>query len=106
MAVKVYKKFRLIEQSDSKFKINEHRKELRPGVKIEESVADGYNSQAKTSGIYYELDLEATKERDELLTPIPTVDRKALIEEANEMGLDFAKNIKTGALIKLIDENK
>lgn len=100
----VCKKYRLIDKSDGKFKINEMRKELRSSVKIDEIYVEAQNKLAKTSGIYYEVDKKATEERNKSLEPKP--DRKALIAEANDMGLEFAKNIKTDQLIALIEENK
>lgn len=100
----VCKKFRLIEQSKGLFVLGEMRKETRSAVKISEEDMNNFNSIATKTGVLYEIDEVATKERDLSLEPKP--DRKALLLEAAEMGLEFAKNIKTDQLINLIEENK
>jgi len=100
----VCKKFRLVEISKGEFKNNDMKKEVRSAVKISEEDVKELNSNYKTSGIIYEIDKKATEERDNELAPKP--DRKALLLEAESMGLEFKKNIKTDALIELIKTNK
>jgi len=97
----VCKKFRLIEISKGKFKNNDMKKELRSSVKITKEDMERFNAVHGSTGIIYEIDEKATAERN-----APKLDRTALIEEAKSMGLEFAKNIKTEALINLIEENK
>lgn len=67
----VCKKYRLIEISSGKYKINEHRKELRKSMKIDKLDIEEYNKIAEKTGIYYEIDEQATKDRNELLNPKP-----------------------------------
>jgi len=99
----VCKKFRQIGQSNGVFKINEHRKEMRSNVKIDELDVAKFNAVATGSGIYYEIDKESTKKRNELLNPKPKNNRAELKAKATDLGLEFADNIPTPKLIELIE---
>jgi hypothetical protein len=104
MEIVVVKKFRLIEKSKGKFKVNEHRKLLRSSVKITRDEVSDYNKVAETTGIYWEVDEKATEERNG--NKEPKLDREAIKKQADELGIEYQKNIKTDALLKLIEENK
>lgn len=102
MKIVVCKKYRLIEQSGGKFKNNDMRKLMRSKVVISKLDFDTLNSSFETSGIIYEIDEDKTKE----LFSVEKLDRDALKNEADKMGLDYPKNIKTDALKELIETNK
>lgn len=104
----VCKKFRLIEQSNGKFKINEHRKQLRSSVKIDKLAMEAENKLSPISGIHYEIDEKSTDERNKIINnkSETKLDRNALKLEADSMGLEYAKNIKTEALKELIETNR
>lgn len=105
--VQVFNKVRLVEvNKDSVFKLDGLSKVMRKGVKITAEVAAEYNRTAKSSGILYELDEEATAEREQALNPEPQVDRDALKAEATELGIEFHSAIKTDQLIAKIAEAK
>ena len=60
----------------------------------------------------YEIDEEATKERDEKLLNLTvqfdsrTVTRDELKKKADGLGIEYPKNIKTEKLFELIKANK
>jgi len=97
----VCKKFRLVEISQGEFKNNDMKKLERSSVKISEEDVKNFNAGYKTSGIIYEIDEKATKERN-----TPKVDRDALKLEATNLKLEFADNIPTPKLIELINKAK
>lgn len=68
MKVVVCKKLRLIEQKGEKF-TKKHSEVIRNSVKISEDDMNKFNSVHEKTGIFYELDEKATKERNESLKP-------------------------------------
>jgi hypothetical protein len=102
MEIVVCKKYRLIEQSKGKFVNNEHRKLQRSSVKISKEDFEKFNSTYAISGILYEIDEKATEERNKP----KELSRFELKKQAESMGLEYSKNIKTEALQALIEENK
>lgn len=76
--------------------------------KITDDYMEEQNRNWKISGRYYELDEKATKEREERIAkendPISKMTRDELKEKADEMGIEYPKNIKTEKLIELIKE--
>lgn len=58
--LKVYKEFKLSRDGDG-YNIN-HRTLNKPHVTIDEGMADKFNSNTQDSGLFYELDVEASKE--------------------------------------------
>lgn len=83
MEVVVCKKFRLIEQTKGKFAINKMRKPLRSSVKISKREMESYNKIASKTGIIYEVDEKATKERNE------AIEIKPLAEKAVKLGIEI-----------------
>lgn len=102
----VCKKYRLLEKSDGKFKVNEHRKELRSSVKIEKSYVDAQNKLSKITGIVYEVDEKATKDRDEKLNPKEKTEKEELQEKATELGIEFDGRTSVAKLKELIEEKQ
>jgi gamma-glutamylcyclotransferase (GGCT)/AIG2-like uncharacterized protein YtfP len=78
---------------------------LRSKAKVSEDYVNTVNANWKTAGQLYVIDEKATKERDELVAP-QTLDRDALKKQADDMGLEYAKNIKTEKLADLIKEKE
>ena len=83
--------------------------EVRSKVKIDDDYIKEFNANWKTSGMFYDIDAEATKERDEKLAkandPLAKMTRDELKEKADDLGLEYQNNIKTNKLIELIKEN-
>lgn len=105
----VCEKFRLLEQSDGKFKINEYRKSLRKSVKIEDDYMKRSNANAKISGIYYELDKEATEARNapkDEGQDESKVEKDMLLEKAKSLGLDVDGRMGVKKLKELINEKE
>ena len=102
----------LLELSGDKFINNEHRKQLRKGVLLSDNVADSYNKGLAISGIYFEVDKEATKKLSEKSTT-KTLDsdkakeeRETMKLEAGSLGIEFPSNIPNGKLFELIQNAK
>jgi hypothetical protein len=105
----VARKYRLMRDGE-KF-TESGKKEIRSNVKLDEDFVAQFNATTKTSGHMYEIDVEATKQRDALISakeakPVQALDREALKLEAIELGIEFAANIPTKSLIELINEAK
>ena len=65
----VAKKYRLLEQKNGSFIVNDFKKEIRSKIVVEKSFIDTENKISGTTGLYYEIDQEATKVRYEKLNP-------------------------------------
>lgn len=87
---------------------------MRSKAKVSEDYVNTCNANWKTAGQLYVIDEKATKERDELLNPPKKENLKFIIneieitrdqlkEKANEMGIEYPKNIKTDKLIELLN---
>jgi hypothetical protein len=61
MATKVYKEWKLSRDGENKFN-REHKTLRKKHVVIDERLAEIYNDNTVDSGLFYELDIEATKE--------------------------------------------
>jgi hypothetical protein len=82
-------------------------KEERTNAKVHMDYLDEMNKNWKTSGRLYIIDEKATKERDEKVNPKPKLsERDKLKAKADEMGLTYAKNIKTEKLAELIKDSE
>lgn len=81
---------------------------VRSKAKVGVDYVKTFNANWKTSGMVYEIDEKATKERDESVlkanNPIAKLTRDELKEKADEMGIEYPKNIKTEKLIELISK--
>ena len=85
----------------------------RTNAKIDDEQIERFNQSWKTSGRLYIVDEDLTKERNnELAKKAPKADdnskaiREALKAEADDLGIEYKKNIKTEALSVLISEAK
>ncbi len=103
MAIVVCKKYRLLEQSGGNFKVTEHKKLIRGSVKIDELDVKKANNVSKSSGIYYEIDKEATEKRNGKGQPD---EKEQLLAEAKELGIDVDKRTGVEKLKLLIEEAK
>jgi len=81
---------------------------MRSKAKVTEDYVNTVNANWKTAGQLYVIDEKATKERDELVNKpndsIAKLTRDELKEKADEMGIEYPKNIKTEKLKELIKE--
>lgn len=96
---KRYKEYRVLSLSNGKIK--DKVLSDRGSVSIYEHEAEMQNLHFKTNKFWYELDLEFEES-----VKADEPDREALKAEADELGLDYPKNIKTGKLIELIEKAK
>jgi hypothetical protein len=80
---------------------------MRSKAKVNEDYVNTVNANWKTSGQLYVIDEAATKERDELVlkanNPIAKLTRDELKEKADELEIEYPKNIKTAKLIELLN---
>lgn len=103
----VCNKWRLIDKSDGKFKVNDMRKQLRSSVKIEDHYMKAQNNLAPVTGIFYEVDKEATRKRDEKINPKPEPTEKELLQaRAEELGIEFDGRTGIEKLKELIAEKE
>lgn len=79
--------------------------EVRSQAKVGEGYLKTFNANWKTSGMIYEIDEKATKERDEKVNS-KVSERDGLKAKADKMGLEYAANIPTTKLAELIKENE
>jgi len=105
---KVYDLYRILLQTGNQFDVKDvqARKLLREGNVLTPKEADLHNSDAASSGLIYVLNEELTAKRDGILNPKTEDDkelRKQLFDQAKELGLTVAKNIKTEDLQTLIE---
>lgn len=85
----------------------------RTNAKVDDEYLKDFNKNWKTSGRLYIVDEKATAERDASLTKEakPSKDsskdvREALKKEADDMGLEYPKNISNEKLAELISNKK
>lgn len=104
----VCKQFRLFEQVKGKFKVTDMKKEIRSSVKVDEDFVKVSNANSATSGIYYEIDEEATKARNEKLNPSKKEpsEKDILLEKAKGLGLDVDGRTGIDKLRELIAEQE
>jgi hypothetical protein len=80
---------------------------VRSKAKVGEDYVNTCNANWITSGLLYVIDEKATKERDELVlkanNPLAKMTRDELKEKADELEIEYAKNIKTAKLIELLN---
>lgn len=110
MMIVVCKKFRLIEKSKGKF-TTEHKKEIRSKLKLDDQYVKVQNKISGITGIYYEVDEKATKERLEIIeskkTPVSDNGKngelEALKQRATDLGIEFHGRSGIEKLTELID---
>ena len=97
--------FRLGKDGD-KFSMK-FKTKVRSKAKVGEDYVKTFNANWKTSGMIYEIDEKATKERDEKVlkanNPLAKMTRDELKEKADELEIEYPKNIKTAKLIELLN---
>lgn len=110
--VVVCKVVRLGKDGD-KFKKGLVAKVLRNNAKLDEDYVKEQNESWKTSGVYHEVDLKATSERNEKLeksSEPSDAEKKAIREEAKteaaSLGIEYSASISTANLLKKIEEKK
>jgi hypothetical protein len=62
--MKVCNLYRLLSKKDNVFNFDGQKETVRTGVVISQSYIDETNASSENSGMRYEIDEEATKERD------------------------------------------
>ena len=93
--------YKLARLDGNKF-AKEHKTLVRENAKVHIDWVNQVNNNWQDTGRWYEVNQELTDKYYGEDKP----NRDELLKEATEMGLDFAKNIKTDKLIELINENK